>query len=41
MKPFNPQTAVKVLEGDASTGGAGTCAEVSALESRVQGQPGS
>lgn len=29
-KPLNPQRAVKVLEGDASTGGAGTCAEVSA-----------
>lgn len=26
MKPFNPQTAVKGLKGDASTGGAVTCA---------------
>lgn len=31
IKPFNPQLAARGLEGDASTEGIGTCAEVSAL----------
>jgi len=36
MKPFNLQPAARGLEGGASTGGAGACAEVSALYSQVQ-----
>lgn len=36
MKPFSPWPAARGLEGDASTGGAGTRAEVGALYGRVQ-----